>query len=120
VGCEAVSASAKGGGRKLAVSDEAALNGILFVLQTGIPWEDLPQSLGYGAGMTCWRRPRGWNTAGVWEQLHQALLPHMRERDQIHLSQASIGGPLMPLPWRAGNGAQPDAEAGSAPGDVSL
>ena len=32
--------SAKGGARKLAVSDEAALNGILFVLQTGIPWED--------------------------------------------------------------------------------
>jgi len=44
--------SAKGGARKLAVSDEAALNGILFVLQTGIPWEDPPQSLGYGSGMT--------------------------------------------------------------------
>src|SRR5256885_5497826 len=53
--------SAKGGARKLAVSDEAALNGILFVLQTGIPWEDLPQSLGYGSGMTCWRRLRDWN-----------------------------------------------------------
>lgn len=50
--------SARGGARKLAVSDEAALSGILFVLQTGIPWEDLPQSLGYGSGMTCWRRLR--------------------------------------------------------------
>lgn len=29
--------SAKGGARKLGVSDEAALNGILFVLHTGIP-----------------------------------------------------------------------------------
>ncbi|WP_409411451.1 transposase [Comamonas sp.] len=46
--------SAKGGARKLAVSNEAPFNGILFVLQTGIPWEDLPQSLGYGSGMTCW------------------------------------------------------------------
>ena len=45
--------SAKGGARKLTVSDEAALNGILFVLQTGIPWEDLPQSLGYVAGGAC-------------------------------------------------------------------
>lgn len=35
-------ASTKGGARKLAVSDEAALNGILFVLHTGIPWADLP------------------------------------------------------------------------------
>jgi len=51
---------AKGGTRKLTVSDEAALNGILFVLQTGIPWEDLPQSLRYGSGMTCWRRLRDW------------------------------------------------------------
>ena len=38
--------SAKGGACKLAVSDEAALNGILFVLQTGIPWEDLRHLLG--------------------------------------------------------------------------
>ena len=62
--------SSKGGARKLAVSDEAALNGILFVLQTGIPWEDLPQSLGFGSGMTCWRRLRDWQAAGVWERLH--------------------------------------------------
>ena len=48
--------STKGGARKLGVSNKAALNGILYVLQTGIPWEDLPQALGYGSGMTCWRR----------------------------------------------------------------
>lgn len=50
--------SVRGGARKLTVSDEAALNGILLVLQTGIPWESLPQSLRYGSGMTCWRRLR--------------------------------------------------------------
>jgi transposase len=44
--------SIKGGARKLTVGNEAALNGILFVLQTGIPWEDLPLSLGYGSGTT--------------------------------------------------------------------
>ena len=57
--------SNKGGPRKRTVSDEAALNGILFVLQTGIPWEDLPQSMGFGSGMTCWRRLRDWQAAGV-------------------------------------------------------
>ena len=62
--------SAKGGARKLGVSDEAALNGILFVLHTGIAWQDLPQSLGYGSGMTCWRRLRDWSAAGVWERTH--------------------------------------------------
>src|SRR5450830_640502 len=56
--------SNKVGPRKRIVSDEAALNGILFVLQTGIPWEDLPQSMGFGSGMTCWRRLRDWQAAG--------------------------------------------------------
>jgi len=62
--------SIKGGARKLAVSDEAALKRILFVLQTGIPWEDLPQSLGRGSGMTCWLRLRDRNTAVVCERSH--------------------------------------------------
>ena len=52
--------SSKGDPRKRTVSDESALNGILFVLQTGISWEDLPQSMGFGSGMTCWRRLRDW------------------------------------------------------------
>jgi transposase len=40
------------------VPDRAALTGILFVLQSGIPWEMLPQEMGCGSGMTCWRRLR--------------------------------------------------------------
>ena len=46
----------KGGRPRLA--DRAALTGILFVLKRGMPWEMLPQELGYGSGMTCWRRLR--------------------------------------------------------------
>src|SRR5258707_908372 len=64
--------STKGGARKLAASDEAAINGILFVLQTSIPWEDLPQSLGYRSGITCWRRLRDWNA--VTKKPHSVLL----------------------------------------------
>ena len=64
--------SGKGGARRLAVSDEAALNGILFVLHTGIPWEDLPQSLAFGSDMTCWRHLRYWIAAGVWDPLTNA------------------------------------------------
>lgn len=90
--------SAIGGAGKLAVSDEAALNGLLFVLQTGIQWEDLPQSLGYGSGITCWRRLRDWNAAGVSGQLHQAMLTRLREHDQIDWSRASIDGSSVPCP----------------------
>jgi transposase len=42
------------------VSDRMALTGILFVLKSGIPWEMLPQEMGCGSGMTCWRRLRDW------------------------------------------------------------
>jgi len=43
--------SAKGGCPWL--EDRAVFNGILFVLYTGIAWEDLLQELGYGSGMSC-------------------------------------------------------------------
>jgi transposase len=33
-----------------ALPDRRALNGILYVLHTGIAWRDLPQEFGYGSG----------------------------------------------------------------------
>jgi transposase len=66
--------------------------GILFVLYTGIRWEFLPQELGFGSGMTCWRRLRDWNEAGVWQQLHELLLAELRAGDVLDLSRASVDG----------------------------
>src|ERR1035437_1239972 len=56
------------------VSDRACLTGILFVLRSGISWQMLPQELGCGSGMTCWRRVRDWQQTGVWDLIHFALL----------------------------------------------
>jgi transposase len=86
------------GGRRRSVDDRSALNGILFVLQTGVPWEDLPKELGYGCGMTCWRRLRDWQASGVWDKLHQALLVRLRECDQIDWSRASLDAASVPSP----------------------
>src|ERR1051326_4002803 len=66
--------------------------GILFVLYTGIPWEFLPRELGFGSGMTCWRRLRDWNDAGVWQRLHELLLAELRGADALDLSRAVIDG----------------------------
>lgn len=44
--------------------DRLVFQGILFVLHTGIAWEHLPQELGFGSGMTCWRRLAEWTEAG--------------------------------------------------------
>src|SRR5512140_3244410 len=69
-------------GRK-PMDNRQALTGILFVLKTGIPWEYLPQEMGCGSGMTCWRRLRDWQQAGVWDRLHHVLLNQLQEADQI-------------------------------------
>ncbi|CAL9666299.1 hypothetical protein SUDANB15_07217 [Streptomyces sp. enrichment culture] len=72
------------------VPDRQALCGILFVLHTGIQWEYLPQELGFGSGMTCWRRLAAWNEAGVWEKLHLVLLKKLRSAKQLDWSRAVI------------------------------
>jgi transposase len=76
-------------GRK-PVSHRQALDGILFVLKTGIPWEYLPLEMGCGSGMTCWRRLRDWQRRGVWQRLHNLLLNKLREADKIDWSRAVV------------------------------
>lgn len=108
-----VKPSPKGGRPR--VDDQSALNGILFVLRTGIAWEDLPLELGFGSGMTCWRRLRDWQAAGVWHRLHLLLLAELRGAGQLDLSRASMDGSSVPSPRGARTrGPTPRIEASSA------
>jgi len=88
--------SPKGG--RPPISDRAALTGILFVLRTGIPWEYLPQEMGCGSGMTCWRRLRDWHQAGVWQELHALLLDQLAQADQLDWSRACLDSCSVPAP----------------------
>lgn len=72
------------------IADRKALTGILFVLKTGIAWEDLPQEMGCGSGMTCWRRLRDWQEAGVWEALVQVMLNELQKADRLDWSRATV------------------------------
>jgi transposase len=40
----------------------------------GARWDLLPREMGCGSGMSCWRRLRDWQAAGVWDRLHEVLL----------------------------------------------
>ena len=66
------------------------LTGIIFVLKTGIPWEQLPQEMGCGCGMTCLNYLNAWQRAGVWEKLHQILLAELEQADKLDWSCAAV------------------------------
>jgi transposase len=68
--------------------DRQVLCGILFVLYTGIAWEHLPQELGFGSGVTCWRRLNEWQRAGVWQRLHEQLLAKLRAAGELEWDYA--------------------------------
>jgi transposase len=67
-----------------------ALMGILYVLKSGIPWELLPQELGCGSGMSCWRYLHAWQRAGVWKAIHKLLLSKLRGANKIDFRRALI------------------------------
>lgn len=73
-----------------AVPNRKALTGVLFVLRTGIPWEYLPQELGCGCGMTCWRRLRDWQAQGVWQHVHEVLLARLHKANELDWTRAVV------------------------------
>lgn len=79
-------------GRK-PLDDRSVMAGILFVFESGIPWGQLPQELGYGSGMSCWRRLRDWQQAGVWEQMHAVLMTQLHMAERIDWSRVFIESP---------------------------
>ena len=72
------------------MDDWLALRGILFILKTGIQWEELPADVFDVCGMTCWRRLRDWAQADVWEALQQRLLEELGAQGRIDWSRAAI------------------------------
>ena len=69
--------------------DRARLAGILFVPRTDRPWRDVPAGLGV-RGVTCWRRLRDWQAAGVWARLHEAALGKLGRSGGLDWSRASL------------------------------
>lgn len=65
-------------------------SGIVFVLKTGIPWKELPQELGFGSGMTCWRHLRDWHKAGVFKKAFRDLLNRLNAQNKIDWSRGVV------------------------------
>jgi transposase len=77
-------------GGRARIDDRACLAGIVDQLRTGVPWRLLPaRELGCGSPVTCWRRLRDWQRAGVWQQLHHTLLDQLGREGKLDWSRAS-------------------------------
>lgn len=79
------------------IENRTALSAILFVLKTGIAWEDLPQELGC-SWRTCFRRLVEWNEQGVWRRVHAYLLARLRSADRIDWSRALLDSSSVKAP----------------------
>jgi transposase len=74
------------------------LTGILFVLKTGIAWDDLPAELGCGRGKTCRHYLRLWHQAGVRLKLRAVLLAELNGADRIDRERALIDASFAEAP----------------------
>jgi transposase len=89
------------------VPDRAALTGILFVLRTGTPWEHLPAGMDCGSSMTCWRRRRDWQAAGVWARLHKLLLDRLEAAGRIRWDRAALDSTAVAAKGGCRDGSEP-------------
>lgn len=77
--------------------DRLVLEGILHVLATGIGWRELPQELGCGSGVTCWRRLREWVDGGVWATIEPVLRDALEPGSGIDWDRPWAGTGRSPL-----------------------
>ena len=86
-------------------SNRTVLTAILFVLKTGLAWEDLPLDAFDCSYKTCHRRLQEWSQLGIWQRIHEAFLAKLRGADQLDWSRALVDCSLVKAPL---GGPKPD------------
>ena len=70
------------------------LDGVLWILRTGAPWQDMPDR--YGPHQTAHRRFQNWVRSGVMEKLLLALAAHLQEAGGLNLKECFVDGTFVP------------------------
>jgi transposase len=70
------------------------LNGALWILRTGAPWQDLPPR--YGPYQTAHRRFQNWVRSGVMEKLLLTLAQHLKDAGGLDLRECFVDGTFVP------------------------
>ncbi len=69
------------------------VNGILWILRTGAPWRDLPQS--YGKWSTVASRFYRWRKIGLWERLLTLLQQEADAKGQLDWQLHFVNGTVI-------------------------
>lgn len=80
---------------RLPIDDRRCLEGILFVLFSGLPWRAVPQELGV-SGVTCWRRLQRWQEAGVWASLLVSLRLELERLGALEEARLLVDSSIAP------------------------
>jgi len=87
------------------VDDRRVLSGIIFCIQRGYRWSDVPPE--YGPSKTLYNRWKRWSEAGVFERIFEALA-----RETTDLSTLMIDASHVKTHWIAANGVKKTHQAG--------
>ncbi len=111
-------AQPKGGGQF--ACPRATLAGIIYVLKEGVRWNALPKGYGFPSGVTCWRRLRDWQSAGVWQGLHHAVLHQLHALKAVDWSRVSLdSASVRAVKGGTSQAPIPQTEANRAPNAMS-
>lgn len=96
-------------GRPVKHSDQAIMEGVLWILKTGARWKDLPSQ--FPPYTTVYQRFRKWEQKGLIRQVLQALARDLKRRGDLDLSECHIDATFIPAKkgdsvWVKPNGAR--------------
>jgi len=74
------------------LEDRPVLDGILYILRTGIPWHLLPDE--YPPYQTCHRRYQLWKRSGVIASILKTLIRDLRDRGGLDVTRCFLDGTI--------------------------
>ena len=95
----AAQASALTASRAQAAGQSRGTDGHPLYPSTGLRWDLLPQEMGCGSGMSCWRRFRDWQAAAACGTSYTKCFLHVCVRLTKSIGPGSSSTPLQSVPW---------------------
>lgn len=82
-------------GRRRKYAPRACLEGVLFLLYTGMRYVDLPRELGFPSGETCRRRLHEWIDRDVWQTAIEILVAEVDQAGKLDWDRVVVDASIV-------------------------